>query len=471
MSTPRKNFLKTFGIPALGLFGLYLVPLFFPLTSIQEARRAEIVQEAVKLGNWLLPTLNGKPYVVKPPLYVWVTGLLAWLFGIKEAVLRIPSFLSALGIGILLYRMAQKLYGRSEITLLALLILFSVSKFFFFAHRAETDMWLAFLYLTSFYAFWNYLLEEKTRFVYLGYFTAGLAALTKGPFIFFLFPSFAIYGLLYKKHKVWRMLFDPLGWFLLLAPVGSWYFYTYQKLPTAAFHEFLYTDIFGRLSTGKRDPVWNYAGSLLLVFLPWTLALLYRPARFLRKIWSEPQSLIILSFLVPLILLSFTAAKYAKYLLPFYPFFALFLACLISSQLEARAFPIRKFLKGAYLVVLIIVIGSLAMEYLSNSLRYSSLSAARPYLFLPYPYYSYQKEPNYLLVFYHGGPIPVVKKAEVKNLRPPFVLLVETIRGAEVSFPRSDLKKLTEITPFYKKNRRFLIYAAGKPSFTKKRKP
>ncbi|OAQ20160.1 ArnT family glycosyltransferase [Thermosulfurimonas dismutans] len=458
MVTQMKAAFRAFWAPCLMVLVLYVVPLSFPLTSIQEARRAEIVQEAVILGNWLIPSLNGEPYVVKPPFHIWITGVFAWLFGVKEAVLRISSFLSALGIGIVLYRLTLKVCSRMEIALLSVLILISAPKFFFFSHRVEIDMLLAFLYFLSFYFFWSYLSEEKSRFLYLGYFVAGLAALTKGPFIFFLFPPLAIYGLLYKDRRIWRVLFNPLGWFLLLAPVCGWYFYAYKKLSAAAFYEFIYTDIFGRISTGKRDPFWHYPGALLLAFMPWTLALLYRPGKFLREALRGQQSLIFLSFLVPITLLSFTAAKYSKYLLPFYPFFALFLARLIFSQLENRAFPIRKFMVGTSFIVLMMVAGTLVMEYHSNRLRFDSLSAARPYLSLPYPYYSYRKEPNYLLVFYHGGPIPVVREEDLKGLKPPFVLLVETIPGAEVSLPRSDLGKLAEISPFYRKKRRLLIF-------------
>ena len=39
-----------------------------------EARRAEVSREMVASGNWVVPHLNGEPFVTKPPLYYWAAA-------------------------------------------------------------------------------------------------------------------------------------------------------------------------------------------------------------------------------------------------------------------------------------------------------------------------------------------------------------------------------------------------------------
>src|SRR5690606_9868631 len=41
------------------------------LTNWQEAQRALVAQDMAQRGDWLVPTVNGAPYLAKPPLIYW----------------------------------------------------------------------------------------------------------------------------------------------------------------------------------------------------------------------------------------------------------------------------------------------------------------------------------------------------------------------------------------------------------------
>src|SRR5271169_3351566 len=53
------GFLLFYGLGAFGLLGA------------DEPRYAQVAREMLDRNDWVLPTLNGKPWLEKPPLYYW----------------------------------------------------------------------------------------------------------------------------------------------------------------------------------------------------------------------------------------------------------------------------------------------------------------------------------------------------------------------------------------------------------------
>src|ERR1700722_20517422 len=53
------GFLLFYGLGAFGLLGA------------DEPRYAQVAREMLDRGDWITPTLNGKPWLEKPPLYYW----------------------------------------------------------------------------------------------------------------------------------------------------------------------------------------------------------------------------------------------------------------------------------------------------------------------------------------------------------------------------------------------------------------
>ena len=83
------------------------------LTNWQEAQRALAAREMSLSGNWLYPTINGQPYLAKPPFFYWVQLTLAKVRGeiAGEWELRAAAAIAA-WIGVL----ATYLVGRKLLT-------------------------------------------------------------------------------------------------------------------------------------------------------------------------------------------------------------------------------------------------------------------------------------------------------------------------------------------------------------------
>ncbi|MCI0702314.1 MAG: glycosyltransferase family 39 protein, partial [Planctomycetia bacterium] len=64
----------------------------FHLLEPDEGRYAQIPKEMLQNGSWVVPTLQGEPYLDKPPLMYWLTALSYRVFGITpEAARLVPA--------------------------------------------------------------------------------------------------------------------------------------------------------------------------------------------------------------------------------------------------------------------------------------------------------------------------------------------------------------------------------------------
>src|SRR5580704_3637006 len=75
--------------------GLLLYPcLSFYLFEPDEGRYAEIPREMLERGDWIVPYLQGEPYLDKPPLLYWLVMLSYQVFGISDAAARLVPALA-----------------------------------------------------------------------------------------------------------------------------------------------------------------------------------------------------------------------------------------------------------------------------------------------------------------------------------------------------------------------------------------
>ena len=89
-----------------------LVPnLSYPLIEPDETRYAQIALEMNGSRDWITPTLDGIPYLDKPPLMYWLTATSFSVFGDNEVAARLPSVISAIATILLTYWLGRRLVG------------------------------------------------------------------------------------------------------------------------------------------------------------------------------------------------------------------------------------------------------------------------------------------------------------------------------------------------------------------------
>src|SRR4051812_32818522 len=82
--------------------------------TYHEAIVAQGAREMIARGDWVVPTLGGRPWLEKPPLAHWlVAGIGQLAGGVNESVARLPSALAAFGVALGIATLAARRYGRT----------------------------------------------------------------------------------------------------------------------------------------------------------------------------------------------------------------------------------------------------------------------------------------------------------------------------------------------------------------------
>ena len=81
-----------------------------------EPHRAVVAHQMVTSGQWLVPRLNGEPYLRKPPLIYWVEAIAEKLAGTAEPwVWRLPSVLGSAMLAVVVAAWAGRWFGPAAV--------------------------------------------------------------------------------------------------------------------------------------------------------------------------------------------------------------------------------------------------------------------------------------------------------------------------------------------------------------------
>src|SRR5271165_7568119 len=95
MKSSRTDWLLLTGFCGfLFFFGL----AYFGLVGADEPRYAQVAREMLARHDWITPTLGGKAWLEKPPLYYWQAMLAYSIFGVSDWSARLPSAIDATGL-------------------------------------------------------------------------------------------------------------------------------------------------------------------------------------------------------------------------------------------------------------------------------------------------------------------------------------------------------------------------------------
>ena len=293
-----------------------------------------IIHEMATGGAWIVPTLNGQPYLEKPPLF-YLMGVLSCKAAGTFApwALRLPSALMAMAtvawVGWLGLRLQSARAG-----LWAGILTATSALFFQLGHDAVVDMTLTAMVTLSLGLAFLGLVEAPSRPWIDGFWVSlGLVFLAKGVVgpVVVLWPVAVVLALLRDRRKLADFLRPSWGMAVAAGLVLAWV----VPLALKGGREFL-TEVFVRNSLGRflkhpdlvsrtgqleehREPFYFYLertpGNLFPWLALWLAAMVpVRPRGQGVKVWGIP-----LVFLATLLLLSVSSGKRMVYLLPVLP--------------------------------------------------------------------------------------------------------------------------------------------------------
>lgn len=252
-------FLFYFGLSAFGLVGA------------DEPRYAQIAREMLARHDLVTPTLYGKPWLEKPPLYYWRAMEQYWVLGVSDWAARLPSATAATFMIAVVYFFLRRFRPGAQLN--GALMTAASAGVIAFARGAGTDMLLAAAFVVAMLLWFVWYAVDRRLWLLLFYFFTALGMLAKGPVAPLLAALIiVIFALAVQDARlIVRTLWLP-GILLFLAVSLPWYVAVQLRNPQFL-REFLFQHNFERFATNMyhhRQPFWYFIPVLLLGAMPWT---------------------------------------------------------------------------------------------------------------------------------------------------------------------------------------------------------
>jgi len=317
----------------------------FPLLDADEGRNAEVGREMAETNDYVMPRLNGLPYLDKPIVYFAAEAVAMEVLGPTEVAARLPAYLFTIATAAVIFWFARRLWG-GETPYVAAIVFLAMPLTIAFARTVIFDSALMFFCTVALVAFYVAIDERNARWSIVAWAAMGIAMITKGPVVFVL-VLFVIIPYAFVRKAV-RAIFPLLGIVLFAAVIAPWVWGVSQVVPEFLRYV-LVTETAARMATKelqRTGPPWYFLPFLLAGALPWSLVALFSWKSLKRR------ELLFLGLwvLVPLIFFSISQSKRPQYILPLMPAIALMLAR-VWEEARTRAAAILFAAFGAILLV------------------------------------------------------------------------------------------------------------------------
>jgi len=342
---------------ALLAFRLGAVPLVGP----DEPRYTRVAVEMHRAGEWVTPTLQGEPWLEKPPLFYWLAGAAFSVLGETEAAARVPSVLATLLLVGATAFFGARLYGPAA-GLHAGFVAGTSVLLFVYGRAASMDMLLAATVTVAIgLAGLHVLGVADRRAVVVAAAAAGLATLAKGP-LGLLLPALVLAAHLAvtRDGRPLRGLLSLPAAVAFLAVAAPWYVAILLDQGRHFLDVFILNHNIERFTTTIHrhpGPVWYYLPVLLAGLFPWSGLSVPALVRIEPRA-SRPDLFVLLWLVLPLLFFSLAGSKLPGYILPCVPPLAILMGRAADRLVTEGPTPERQ-LSGRVAALVGLVLGAL----------------------------------------------------------------------------------------------------------------
>jgi len=372
-----------------------------------EPREAVLAISMIEKGEWIIPSSYADEFAYKPPLNHWLIAGFSLLLNKGEVTpftSRLPSalaFIAMIGICFMFFARRRPVL-ESFVACLILITCFEVHRA---AMTTRVDMVLTFFFVAGLIQMYTWYEKRRTGQLLSVWLLLSMATLSKGP-VGILLPCmiFGVFLLTQKENFLKATLkCIILGLPALIIPF-IWYYAAYQIKGDSFLDRVLFENV-GRFShmsasdmgvgyeLGHEGAFWMYGVYLLSGFLPWTILLVIslffirysKPQGSFKKAMTNAFSKLVSmdkillfslsAIVISLIFYSVPISKRSVYILPVYPFLAIFIARFFIYLADAKPKAVRistSILVGISILVFLIVglayTGIINVEELSHQI-------------------------------------------------------------------------------------------------------
>jgi 4-amino-4-deoxy-L-arabinose transferase-like glycosyltransferase len=333
MSRHRTLLIELLTIAGFCAFLFYFGLSAFGLVGADEPRYAQIAREMLVRHDLVTPTLYGKPWLEKPPLYYWRAMETYWALGVSDWAARLPSATAATFMIAVIYFFLRRFRPGAQLN--GALITAASVGVIGFARGAGTDMVLTAAFAAGMLLWFAWYATERRLWLLLFYFLMALGMLAKGPVAPLLAGLIVVvFALVLRDARlIARTLWLP-GILLFLTVSLPWYVAVQLQNPQFL-REFFLQHNLERFATNlyhHKQPFWYFVPVLLLGAMPWTALVIAGWVETIKR-WREPlaareealERFLLTWTAVVVVFFSISSSKLPGYILPAVP------ACMILA--------------------------------------------------------------------------------------------------------------------------------------------
>ncbi len=304
----------------------------YPLFDPDEGRNAEVAREIAATNDYVLPHLDGLPYLDKPIVYFAAAAASMEVLGPTETAARLPAYLFTLATLALVVVFVRRRWG-ADAAWLAALALATMPLVLAYARATIMDSTLSFCTTLAILAFW----DERPV---LAWAAIGLGSITKGP-VAILIPLGTLIPYALLTGRPVRRLFPLAGLGVFAVVALPWFLAVAHRIPEFPHYVFV-RETFERVTTTRfhrTAPFWYYFPIVPVAAFPWIVPALarctnWRWAWLARRVNPHAQESIFLTCWVlgPLLFFTLNQSKLPQYMLPLMPPFALAAARILTRD-------------------------------------------------------------------------------------------------------------------------------------------
>lgn len=358
MANNRKNSKKTKILLVCGVLLLAAVSASWTISEKtlgnHECFVSITAREMLASGDWVWPTCNGQPRLVKTPLSYWLVAGLAKITGrVDELTARLPSVIFAvLSVAAILYFVNRCASFRTAVICAA--VWATSLDYIRYAHNARPEMAMTFFIVLAFLSFYCVVITQSRKrqiaYAVVFWLSFALANLAKGPapLPLVLIPLF-LYITMFRKWRILPRLLPIIGPLIFLAIVLPWPLAIAHKLNwDLGLWKTEFVDRFlGNYRPGDK-PFYYYLPRMFQFIVPWVAFLPMALVAPFYRVWNKKRPVmqfLWLWFVVDLAFLTISGGKRQHYILPLMPAMAILIGILIEDMAFTREAYSRRFAK------------------------------------------------------------------------------------------------------------------------------
>lgn len=355
----------------------------YPIYILDEARNSEAAREMLANLNFIVPYFNGDLRTDKPPLHYYFMIVGYKIFGVNALGARFFSGVFGALTLLVNYRAAKK-YLNTPVAIISTIVLLSSLFFIQEFHLAVPDPYLIFFIVYALLSFFDFLQNQKLKYLILAYVAVALGVLTKGPIAIAL-PGMAVFiFFLIKKELTLSTIFKlkPLLGIGLIALIAiPWYYLVHIRTEGKWTQGFFFDHNLSRFGSEME----GHGGLFIITPLFVILGLLPFSVFIIQAFayaWKarKQNNFILFAFIfsfTTVLFFSISSTKLPNYPMPCYPFIALIIGNYLYAVYSGKL-PTKSITWGLYVLlaisILLPILGFYALSLEAHLLKVRTYS-------------------------------------------------------------------------------------------------